>query len=119
MFDWSSYFCCLLLLQVGQQCAAVICCRVSPKQKALVTALVKTTGDTTLGIGDGANDVGMIQEAHIGALLPLLVPSQVYNGVHLPSASNDIRILKACCYCKTRHDLHSSGSLQAAKQRCY
>ena len=53
-------------MQVGQQCAAVICCRVSPKQKALVTALVKTTGDTTLGIGDGANDVGMIQEAHIG-----------------------------------------------------
>ena len=53
-------------VQVGQQCAAVICCRVSPKQKALVTALVKTTGDTTLGIGDGANDVGMIQEAHIG-----------------------------------------------------
>ena len=57
------------LVQVGQQCAAVICCRVSPKQKAMVTALVKTTGDTTLGIGDGANDVGMIQEAHIGAAL--------------------------------------------------
>ena len=36
-----------------------------------MTALVKTTGDTTLGIGDGANDVGMIQEAHIGALLLL------------------------------------------------
>lgn len=54
------------IVQVGQKCAAVICCRVSPKQKALVTALVKTTGDTTLGIGDGANDVGMIQEAHIG-----------------------------------------------------
>lgn len=57
---------CSWCMQVGQQCAAVICCRVSPKQKALVTALVKTTGDTTLGIGDGANDVGMIQEAHIG-----------------------------------------------------
>ena len=49
-------------------CAAVVCCRVSPKQKALVTALVKKSGDTTLAIGDGANDVGMIQEAHIGAL---------------------------------------------------
>ena len=62
-------------MQVGQQCAAVICCRVSPKQKAMVTALVKTTGDTTLGIGDGANDVGMIQEAHIGtALCPALCP---------------------------------------------
>lgn len=53
-------------LQVGQACSAVVCCRVSPKQKALVTALVKSTGDVTLGIGDGANDVGMIQEAHIG-----------------------------------------------------
>jgi P-type E1-E2 ATPase len=60
-------------MQVGQQCAAVICCRVSPKQKALVTALVKTTGDTTLGIGDGANDVGMIQEAHIGVPNMLLL----------------------------------------------
>ena len=53
-------------MQVGQACAAVVCCRVSPKQKALVTALVKSTGDVTVGIGDGANDVGMIQEAHIG-----------------------------------------------------
>ena len=41
----------------------------SPKQKAQVTALVKSRGDTTLGIGDGANDVGMIQEAHIGVPL--------------------------------------------------
>lgn len=53
---------------MGQACGAVVCCRVSPKQKALVTALVKGTGDITLGIGDGANDVGMIQEAHIGEL---------------------------------------------------
>ncbi|KAL8522562.1 hypothetical protein ACS0TY_012643 [Phlomoides rotata] len=54
-----------LTLAVG--CASVICCRVSPKQKALVTRLVKEgTGKTTLAIGDGANDVGMIQEADIG-----------------------------------------------------
>ncbi|KAK1436894.1 hypothetical protein QVD17_02678 [Tagetes erecta] len=54
-----------LKLAVG--CASVICCRVSPKQKALVTRLVKEgTGKTTLAIGDGANDVGMIQEADIG-----------------------------------------------------
>ncbi|XP_071741463.1 putative phospholipid-transporting ATPase 9 [Rutidosis leptorrhynchoides] len=52
-------------LAVG--CASVICCRSSPKQKALVTRLVKEgTGKTTLAIGDGANDVGMIQEADIG-----------------------------------------------------
>lgn len=54
-------------LSLAVECASVICCRVSPKQKALVTRLVKEgTGKTTLAIGDGANDVGMIQEADIG-----------------------------------------------------
>ncbi|KAJ0016643.1 hypothetical protein Pint_11592 [Pistacia integerrima] len=54
-------------LQLAVNCASVICCRVSPKQKALITRLVKKyTGKTTLAIGDGANDVGMIQEADIG-----------------------------------------------------
>ncbi|KAL1833903.1 hypothetical protein ACET3Z_003554 [Daucus carota] len=54
-------------LRLAVSCAAVICCRVSPKQKALITRSVKEyTGKTTLAIGDGANDVGMIQEADIG-----------------------------------------------------
>ncbi|KAJ8479625.1 hypothetical protein OPV22_023352 [Ensete ventricosum] len=54
-------------LSLAVDCASVICCRVSPKQKALVTRLVKEgTGKTTLAIGDGANDVGMIQEADVG-----------------------------------------------------
>ncbi|XP_058073959.1 probable phospholipid-transporting ATPase 4 [Magnolia sinica] len=57
----------LQFLGLAVDCASVICCRVSPKQKALVTRLVKEgTGKTTLAIGDGANDVGMIQEADIG-----------------------------------------------------
>ncbi|KAL3838195.1 hypothetical protein ACJIZ3_022786 [Penstemon smallii] len=54
-------------LNLAVQCASVICCRVSPKQKAVVTRLVKEgTGKITLAIGDGANDVGMIQAADIG-----------------------------------------------------
>ncbi|XP_057769317.1 probable phospholipid-transporting ATPase 8 [Salvia miltiorrhiza] len=54
-------------LHLAINCASVICCRSTPKQKALVTRLVKKgTGRTTLAIGDGANDVGMIQEADIG-----------------------------------------------------
>ncbi|RZC48296.1 hypothetical protein C5167_041254 [Papaver somniferum] len=54
-------------LRLATTCASVICCRVSPKQKALITRLVKEyTGWTTLAIGDGANDVGMIQAADIG-----------------------------------------------------
>ncbi|XP_038725862.1 putative phospholipid-transporting ATPase 9 [Tripterygium wilfordii] len=57
----------LMFLDLAVGCASVICCRSSPKQKALVTRLVKTgTGKITLAIGDGANDVGMLQEADIG-----------------------------------------------------
>ncbi|KAG8384831.1 hypothetical protein BUALT_Bualt04G0159200 [Buddleja alternifolia] len=54
-------------LDLAINCASVICCRSTPKQKALVTRLVKKgKGRTTLAIGDGANDVGMLQEADIG-----------------------------------------------------
>ncbi|KAL2523332.1 putative phospholipid-transporting ATPase 8 [Forsythia ovata] len=54
-------------LDLAINCSSVICCRSTPKQKALVTRLLKMgTGKTTLAIGDGANDVGMLQEADIG-----------------------------------------------------
>ncbi|KAF9335673.1 hypothetical protein BG006_010927 [Podila minutissima] len=56
-----------LLLELACQCTAVICCRVSPLQKAMVVKMVKDAKKVmTLAIGDGANDVSMIQEAHIG-----------------------------------------------------
>ena len=46
---------------------SVICCRVSPKQKADVVNLAKRQKKyICLAIGDGANDVSMILEAHIG-----------------------------------------------------
>ncbi|KAG5652780.1 hypothetical protein H0H81_003660 [Sphagnurus paluster] len=51
-----------LLLQLATMCEGVICCRVSPLQKALIVRLVKDgIGVMTLAIGDGANDVSMIQ----------------------------------------------------------
>ncbi|TPX13888.1 uncharacterized protein E0L32_005588 [Thyridium curvatum] len=54
-------------LLLCKQCKSVLCCRVSPAQKAAVCAMVKTGLDVmTLSIGDGANDVAMIQEADIG-----------------------------------------------------
>ncbi|RFU34933.1 hypothetical protein B7463_g1346, partial [Scytalidium lignicola] len=54
-------------LDLAVMCKAVICCRVSPLQKALVVKLVKRNlKSILLAIGDGANDVSMIQAAHIG-----------------------------------------------------
>jgi hypothetical protein len=57
-------------LKLGVRCKAVVCCRVTPAQKAEVTLLVKDNvpGKTTLAIGDGANDVSMIQVRHLPSI---------------------------------------------------
>lgn len=57
-----------LLSEVASRCRAVVCCRMSPIQKAEVVKLVKGfSGEPiTAAVGDGANDVSMIQEAHVG-----------------------------------------------------
>ncbi|KAL2834103.1 hypothetical protein BJY01DRAFT_259642 [Aspergillus pseudoustus] len=56
-----------LFLDLAVLCKAVVCCRVSPLQKALVVKLVKRhLKSLLLAIGDGANDVSMIQAAHVG-----------------------------------------------------
>ncbi|KAL2641929.1 hypothetical protein R1flu_009516 [Riccia fluitans] len=55
------------LYEVGSACKVVVCCRVAPLQKAGVVSLVKRkTKGITLAIGDGANDVSMIQMADVG-----------------------------------------------------
>ncbi|KAL0115363.1 hypothetical protein PUN28_010712 [Cardiocondyla obscurior] len=54
-------------LELCSACKVVICCRVSPIQKAEVVDLITSNKKAvTLAIGDGANDVAMIQKAHIG-----------------------------------------------------
>uniref|UniRef100_A0A8D3BNZ0 Phospholipid-transporting ATPase n=1 Tax=Scophthalmus maximus TaxID=52904 RepID=A0A8D3BNZ0_SCOMX len=57
-----------LFMEVCKNCSAVLCCRMAPLQKAKVVRLFKTSPEKpiTLAIGDGANDVSMIQEAHVG-----------------------------------------------------
>ncbi|CAG5135255.1 unnamed protein product, partial [Candidula unifasciata] len=54
-----------MLRELCSRCVAVLCCRMSPIQKAEVVAMIKnSTGrPVTAAIGDGANDVSMIQEA--------------------------------------------------------
>uniref|UniRef100_A0A6I8PIA3 Phospholipid-transporting ATPase n=1 Tax=Ornithorhynchus anatinus TaxID=9258 RepID=A0A6I8PIA3_ORNAN len=54
-------------LEVACVCKTVVCCRVTPLQKAQVVELVKKhRRAVTLAIGDGANDISMIKTAHIG-----------------------------------------------------
>lgn len=62
------------LLRVARACKVVLACRVSPAQKSLIVEMVRFAPDVkslqrppvTLAIGDGANDVPMIQAAHVG-----------------------------------------------------
>eukprot|EP00817_Percolomonadidae_sp_ATCC50343_P003484 CAMPEP_0117426612 /NCGR_PEP_ID=MMETSP0758-20121206/6673_1 /TAXON_ID=63605 /ORGANISM="Percolomonas cosmopolitus, Strain AE-1 (ATCC 50343)" /LENGTH=754 /DNA_ID=CAMNT_0005211849 /DNA_START=421 /DNA_END=2682 /DNA_ORIENTATION=+ len=56
-----------MFAKIGADCDSVVCCRVSPSQKADVVRLIREKKKKiTLSIGDGANDVPMIQAAHVG-----------------------------------------------------
>ncbi|XP_044236113.1 phospholipid-transporting ATPase IH isoform X1 [Ursus arctos] len=57
-----------LFLEICRNCSAVLCCRMAPLQKAQIVKLIKLSKEhpITLAIGDGANDVSMILEAHVG-----------------------------------------------------
>lgn len=68
--------------------------RVSPLQKSLLVQLVKENveGAITLAIGDGANDVSMIQAAHVG------VGISGQEGLQAASAS-DYAIAQVDVYC--------------------
>ncbi|XP_076009464.1 phospholipid-transporting ATPase IC [Genypterus blacodes] len=60
--EWGASF-----MRLAEQCQSVLCCRVTPGQKADIVSLVrKHTRAITMCIGDGANDVNMIKTAHIG-----------------------------------------------------
>ncbi|XP_072246377.1 phospholipid-transporting ATPase IC [Leuresthes tenuis] len=60
--EWGASF-----MSLAEQCHSVLCCRVTPAQKAEIVKLVrKHTSSVTMSIGDGANDVNMIKTAHVG-----------------------------------------------------
>uniref|UniRef100_A0A8C8DLZ2 Phospholipid-transporting ATPase n=1 Tax=Oryzias sinensis TaxID=183150 RepID=A0A8C8DLZ2_9TELE len=54
-------------LELSRKCKAVLCCRSTPLQKSKVVQLVRDhLRVMTLAVGDGANDVSMIQVADVG-----------------------------------------------------
>ncbi|OAJ44421.1 hypothetical protein BDEG_27649 [Batrachochytrium dendrobatidis JEL423] len=60
-------FCPEIFMELALCLSVVVCCRCSPTQKADVARLIKeSTKSRTCAIGDGGNDVSMIQAAHVG-----------------------------------------------------
>ena len=60
-------FHCRSFIELSCEAAGVICCRVSPTQKSeIVESLQRFTKFRVCAIGDGGNDVGMIQSSHVG-----------------------------------------------------
>jgi magnesium-transporting ATPase (P-type) len=54
-------------LELAKMCHSVVCCRTAPIQKADVVKMVKDKEKVlSLAVGDGANDVSMIQIADVG-----------------------------------------------------
>ncbi|XP_037635140.1 probable phospholipid-transporting ATPase VB [Sebastes umbrosus] len=54
-------------VDLAKRCRSVLCCRVTPLQKSRVVKLIREKLKVmTLAVGDGANDVNMIQAADIG-----------------------------------------------------
>ncbi|KAH7067650.1 hypothetical protein BKA63DRAFT_423811, partial [Paraphoma chrysanthemicola] len=58
----------VLFYELAIMADSVICCRASPSQKAMLVKSIRkrVKKSITLAIGDGANDIAMIQEAHVG-----------------------------------------------------
>lgn len=58
----------VLLFDLVARVDSVICCRASPSQKATLVKCIRThvPSSLTLAIGDGANDIAMIQASHVG-----------------------------------------------------
>ncbi|KFQ77639.1 putative phospholipid-transporting ATPase VD, partial [Phoenicopterus ruber ruber] len=56
-----------IFLELTEKCRAVVCCQATPLQKSVLVRLVRNKLKAmTLAVGDGANDVSMIQVANTG-----------------------------------------------------
>ena len=82
-----------LFLDIAFDAASVICCRVTPLQKAEVVRVMKDYKPeaVTLAIGDGGNDVSMIMEAHIGIIYLIIRNRSLWRRRNESSASKRLR----------------------------
>lgn len=85
----------------------VVCCRVTPQQKADVVQMVAEKGFMTLAIGDGGNDVSMIQTAAVG------VGISGHEGLQAARAADysigQFRFLVRLCLVHGRYSFHRTA----------
>ncbi len=94
-----------MFLRLSSICRSVVACRVSPAQKRMIVRLVKDgvhPSPITLSIGDGANDVAMIQEAQIGVGISGKEGTQAVNSADFAIAQ--FRFLKPLLLKHGRYD---------------
>ena len=89
----------------------VLACRVSPKQKADIVNLVRKRypKKVTLSIGDGANDVNMILQAHVGVGILGKEGQQAARSADF--AIGQFRFLKPLMFCHGRESIRRNSFL--------
>ena len=55
-----------MFFQLVKQCTIIVVYSVGTSEKAQLTRFLKSNGLTTCSVGDGANDIEMIEESHVG-----------------------------------------------------
>ena len=91
------------LLELSQMCKSFIAARVSPDQKGQIVMMIRDNSSpdiVTLAIGDGANDVNMIQKAHVGVGIEGLEGKQAVNNSDFAIAQ--FRFLQKLLLCHGR-----------------
>jgi len=91
-------------LQLATKSKVLIACRMSPKQKADIVTMIQEHSPevTTLSIGDGANDVNMINAAHIGVGISGLEGQQATSASDY--AIGEFKFLKTLLFYHGRED---------------
>ncbi|EPY22896.1 phospholipid-transporting ATPase [Strigomonas culicis] len=98
-----------LFLDLSQRVNSAVCCRLTPLQKANVVHMFqKSTGLTALAIGDGANDVSMIQEGKVGVGIMGLEGAQA--ALAADYAIPRFKHLRRLCAVHGRYSLYRNAS---------
>ncbi|CAE7256225.1 ALA3 [Symbiodinium natans] len=99
-----------LFVTVACNSCSVIACRLSPAQKASLVELIKKDvpgNPLTLAVGDGGNDVSMIQKAHVGVGIAGAEGREAVNAADF--AIGQFRFLRSLLFVHGRSNIRRIG----------